>query len=135
MRSTRAAVAAVVAAAVLAGVGSAQQYTTKVVARDLDRPTGIAVSLAGRVYFTELPTPGVCGGNGGTNRVNVLNPRNGKVTNLTTGEPEPTNLAVNLFGDVYWTCKSAGVILSLNGGRGNAELVADELNQPSGMAA
>lgn len=126
-----------VAAALVTAVGSvsAQQYTTKVVARDLDRPTGVSVSLAGRVYFTELPTPGVGGANGGKNTVNVLNPGNGRIRNLTTGEPEPTNLATNLFGDVYWTCKSAGVILSLEGGRGDAKLVTGELNKPTGMAA
>lgn len=117
------------------GSASAQEFKTQVVARDLSRPTGISVSLTGRVYFTELPTPGVGGGNGGTNTVNVLNPNNGKVKNLTTGEPEPTNLAVNLFGDVYWTCKSAGVILSLEKGKGEAKLVTSELNKPSGMAA
>ncbi len=121
--------------AVTAGTASAQEYTTKVVARDLERPTGISVSLAGRVYFTELPTPGVGGGNGGRNTVNVLNPNTGRVRNLTTGEPEPTNLATNFFGDVYWTCKSAGVILSLDGGRGDPRLVAGDLDKPSGMAA
>ncbi len=126
-----------VAAAVVlvAGPVSAQEYTTKVVARDLNRPTGVAVSLSGKVYFTELPTPGKSGANGGTNTVNVLNPRSGKVTNLTTGEPEPTNLAVNFFGDVYWTCKSAGVILTLDSGKGAAQLVAGGLTKPSGMAA
>jgi hypothetical protein len=117
------------------GAASAQEFRTKVVARDLSRPTGIAVSFTGRVYFTELPTPGVGGADGGKNRVNVLNSRNGRVTNLTKGEPEPTNLATNLFGDVYWTCKSAGVILTLDGGKGDAKLVANELNKPSGVAA
>ena len=134
MRRVRFMPAAVLLAAVV-GSGSAQEYTTKVVARDLKRPTGIAVSLSGKVYFTELPTPGVSGPNGGTNTVNVLNPNSGKVKNLTTGEPEPTNLATNFFGDVYWTCKSAGVILSLEGGKGDAKLVTSELNKPSGMAA
>lgn len=134
MRYIHSAVAGAVLVAVV-GAASAQEFTTKVVARDLTRPTGIAVSLTGRVYFTELPTPGVGGGSGGTNTVNVLNPRNGRIANLTTGEPEPTNLAVNLFGDVYWTCKSAGVILSLDRGRGDPNLVTRELNQPSGMAA
>lgn len=134
MHRVRFMLAAVVAVAVV-GSGSAQEYTTKVVARDLSRPTGISVSLSGKVYFTELPTPGVGGGNGGTNTVNVLNPKNGKVKNLTTGEPEPTNLAVTLCGDVYWTCKSAGVILSLEGGKGDAKLVTNDLNKPTGLAA
>lgn len=134
MRVKRCTMAAVVLV-MAAGSATAQRYTTKVVARDLDRPTGISVSLGGRVYFTELPTPGVGGADGGKNRVNVLNPNNGRVRNLTTGEPEPTNLATNFFGDVYWTCKSAGVILTLDGGRGDAKLVIDKLDKPSGMAA
>jgi hypothetical protein len=124
-----------VAALGLSGAATADEYKTRVVAKNLKRPTGIAVNLSGQVYFTELPTPGVGGGAGGKNTVNVLNPKNGKVRNLTTGEPEPTNLAVNVFGDVYWTCKSAGVILSLERGRGDAELVAGGLDKPSGMAA
>ncbi len=116
------------------GVSFAQSFQTKVIARNLKRPTGISVGLNGRVYFTELPTPGVGGSAGGTNTVNVLLP-NGRIRNLTTGEPEPTNLATNFFGDVYWTCKSAGVILSLERGRGDAQLVTSGLTSPSGMAA
>jgi hypothetical protein len=113
----------------------ADEYTTQVVARNLQRPTGVAVSLNGQVYFTELPTPGVGGAAGGTNTVNILNPKNGKIRNLTTGEPEPTNLAVNICRDVYWTCKSAGVILSLEQGRGNPKLIASGLDKPTGIAA
>lgn len=119
----------------LSGFTLADDYKTKVVARNLKRPTGISVNLNGQVYFTELPTPGVGGGAGGTNTVNVLNPNNGRIRNLTTGEPEPTNLATNFFGDVYWTCKSAGVILSLERGRGDAKLVTGGLDKPSGIAA
>jgi len=119
----------------LSGVASAQEYKTKVVAKDLKRPTGVAVNLRGQVYFTELPTPGVGGGAGGKNTVNVLNPNNGRIRNLTTGEPEPSNLATNFFGDVYWTCKSAGVILSLERGRGDAQLVTSGLDNPNGMAS
>jgi hypothetical protein len=124
-----------VAALGLSGAAIADEYKTKVVAKNLKRPTGITVNLNGQVYFTELPTPGVGGGAGGKNTVNVLNPNNGRIRNLTTGEPEPTNLATNFFGDLYWTCKSAGVILSLDRGRGDAELVASGLDKPSGMAA
>lgn len=132
MRAIRWAMVTAVLAAV--GTASAQEYTTKVVARNLKRPTGVSVSLGGQVYFTELPTPGVGGAAGGTNRVNVLNPNSGKVRNLTTGEPEPTNLATDFFGGVYWTCKSAGVILEL-GRDGKAALVQPNLDKPSGMAA
>ncbi len=117
----------------LVGTVSAQQYTIKVVAKELKRPTGIAVSLGGSVYFTELPTPGVSGANGGTNTVNVLNPNNGKIRNLATGEPEPTNLATTFLGDVYWTCKSAGVILTLENKA--PKLVLKDLVKPTGIAA
>jgi hypothetical protein len=124
---------ALVVSCALAGTASGQQYTTKVVARDLKRPTGISVSLSGKVYFTELPTPGVGGAAGGTNTVNVLNPNNGKIRNLATGEPEPTNLATTFCGDVYWTCKSAGVILTLENGA--PKLVVGDLTKPTGIAA
>lgn len=124
-----------VAAIGLSGMATADEYKTKVIARNLARPTGLAVNLRGEVYFTELPTPGIGGGAGGMNTVNVLNPKNGRIRNLTTGEPEPTNLATNFFGDVYWTCKSAGVILSLERGRRDASLVLSGLDKPSGMAA
>jgi streptogramin lyase len=120
-------------AAVMTAPAQAQQYRTKVVAVDLDRPTGIAVSLDGTVFFTELPTPGVSGANGGRNTVSRLKPKNGNIKVVSTGEPEPTNLATTFFGDVYWTCKSAGVINELNG---NAVAnVTAGLNKPTGMAA
>jgi streptogramin lyase len=117
------------------GTASAQQFTTKVVATGLKRPTGISVSLSGKVYFTELPTPGVNGPNGGTNKVSVLTPGNGKIKVLATGEPEPTNLATTFCGDVYWTCKSAGVVVTLDGGKGDPKLVVKDLDKPTGMAA
>jgi hypothetical protein len=55
----------------------------------------------------------VAGPNGGVNRVSRLDIESGDIENITTGEPEPTNLAIGSDGDVYWTCKSAGVILRL----------------------
>lgn len=113
---------------------SAQTYRTSVIARDLERPTGITVSLFRQLYFTELPTPGVSGPNGGTNTVNQLR-ANRRVRVLTEGEPEPTNLSANLFGDIYWTCKSAGVILTLERRATEASLVVGGLNNPSGIAA
>jgi streptogramin lyase len=116
-----------------AGVAAAQTYTTKVVARNLQRPSGVSVTLGGGVYFTQLPTPGVGGSRGGENTVSLLNPRSGKVKLVSAGEPEPTNLATTFFGDVYWTCKSAGVILTLDGDE--PTLVTADLDQPSGMAA
>ena len=111
----------------------AAQYTLSVVARGLERPTGIAIQGSDELYFTELPTPGVAGPNGGRNRVSRLDLESGEIENITTGEPEPTNLAVASGGDVYWTCKSAGVILRMMD-EGGVSLFASNLNRPSGIS-
>ena len=111
----------------------APQYRISVVARGLERPTGIAIQGSDELYFTELPTPGVAGPNGGRNRVSRLDLESGEIENITTGEPEPTNLAVASGGDVYWTCKSAGVILRLMEDSG-VSLFASNLNKPSGIS-
>lgn len=108
------------------------QYRTSVVASGLQQPTGIAIRGSDELYFTELPTPGVAGPNGGRNRVSRLDLESGDIENITTGEPEPTNLAVASDGDVYWTCKSAGVILRLMEESG-VSLFASNLNRPSGI--
>ena len=107
-------------------------YRTSVVARGLQRPTGIAIRGSDELYFTELPTPGVPGPAGGRNRVSRLDLESGEIENITTGEPEPTNLAIASDGDVYWTCKSAGVILRLME-EGGVSLFASNLNRPSGI--
>lgn len=111
----------------------AAEYRFSVVARGLDRPTGIAIQGSDELYFTELPTPGVPGPAGGRNRVSRLDLDSGEIENITTGEPEPTNLAVASGGDVYWTCKSAGVILRLME-EGGVSLFASNLNRPSGIS-
>lgn len=108
------------------------QYKLTVVAKGLQRPTGIAVRGSDELYFTELPTPGVPGPAGGTNRVSRLDLESGEIENITTGEPEPTNLAVASDGDVYWTCRSAGVILRLMEDSG-VSLYASGLNKPTGI--
>ncbi len=111
----------------------APRYKLSVVARDLQKPTGIAIRGSDELYFTELPTPGVAGPNGGRNRVSRLDLESGEIENITTGEPEPTNLAIASDGDVYWTCKSAGVILRLMEDSG-VSLFASNLNKPSGIS-
>ena len=111
---------------------AAPRYRMSVVASGLQRPTGIAVRGSDDIYFTELPTPGVPGPAGGTNRVSRLDVGTGEIENITTGEPEPTNLAVASDGDVYWTCKSAGVILRLME-HGGVSLFASGLRAPSGI--
>ncbi|HEV8231411.1 MAG TPA: hypothetical protein VGQ75_03625, partial [Thermoanaerobaculia bacterium] len=90
---------------------SAQEYETKVVVSGLVRPTGITVQGSQTLYFTQLPTPGVPGTMGGTNTVNKIVLGAGGIETLTMGEPEPTHLALAPDGTLYWTCKSAGVIL------------------------
>jgi hypothetical protein len=110
----------------------APRFRTSVIASGLERPTGIAIRGSDELYFTELPTPGVPGPAGGTNRVSRLDIGTGEIEVITTGEPEPTNLAVAAGGDVYWTCRSAGVILRLME-YGGVSLFASGLNTPSGI--
>ena len=69
-------------------------------------PFGLAL------YFTEVPTPGVSGANGGKNKVSVLKLSTGAVTVIDEGDPDPVDVTVAPFGStVYWTCRSAGVIV------------------------
>lgn len=83
-----------------------------VVESDLESPMGLDIDLYGRLYWTEVPTPGVSGANGGRNRVVRYTPRTDKTVVINSGDPEPYDVTVSPFGDeVYWTCRSAGVIL------------------------
>jgi DNA-binding beta-propeller fold protein YncE len=111
-----------------------QEYQTQVVVRGLERPTGIVAQGSGTLYITQLPTPRVGGGMGGRNTVDQINLGSGAIVNLTLGEPEPTNLALDKHGNLYWTCKSAGVILE-HSRRGEVSLFLGGLAQPSGIAA
>jgi len=97
----------------------------------LSKPSGIAVDRWGLVYFTQVPTPGVNGPNGGANTVNVSDGVHVEV--LTFGEPEPTDITVSRNGTTYWTCKSAGVILCRNA-EGTVNLLLKDLNKPTGIA-
>lgn len=107
----------------------ADSYRFSVVARNLDRPVGIAVEGSETVYFTEVPDPGV---GGGANGVSSLDLDTGVVTRLNSGEPEPTNIALDRDGDLYWTCKSAGVVLRL--AEGAVAPFATGLEEPSGIS-
>ena len=111
----------------------AQHYETRVVVTGLTRPTGIVSGGNRTLYITQLPTPGVPGPMGGENTVDRIKLGSGQIVNLTTGEPEPTNLALSKKGELYWTCKSAGVILERNR-KGNVSLFLGGLSQPSGIA-
>jgi len=97
----------------------------------LAKPTGITALANGDIAFTQVPTPGVNGMNGGMNRVDLFT--GGSVMNITMGEPEPTDIVASRSGDLYWTCKSAGVILHRNPA-GMVEVVLRGLNKPTGIA-
>ena len=85
--------------------------TTTVIARDLKKPYGLATDYLGNLYFTEVPTPGVSGANGGKNKVSKLTLKTGKITVVDAGDPDPIDVAAHPDGTVYWTCRSAGVIV------------------------
>lgn len=116
----------------------AADYSTRVVAAGLDRPSGIVAITSRLLAITQLPTPGVPGTAGGENTVDLVfvgsKPERVRVWNLTTGEPEPTNLALDRRWNLYWTCKSAGVILERNVIHGETSLFLGGLEQPSGIA-
>ncbi len=115
---------------------SLADYDTKVIKSGLARPTGITVSGSGQgviVYFSQLPTPGVSGANGGSNSVDAFIPSLNFMTNLHMGEPEPRNLAIGVDGSLYWTCKSAGVILERKRNGMTAPLLTN-LAKPNGVA-
>ena len=110
---------------------AAQRFRFEVVANNLDRPLGIAVDGSEDLYFTEVPNPGVPDAG---NRVSHLDLVRGRITRISMGEPEPTHLAVARNGDVYWTCKSAGVILRRVEESGLREVFATGLAAPSGIS-
>ncbi len=113
----------------------AQGYRAEVVVSDLERPTGILVEGQGirqTLYITQIPTPGVPGSMGGTNSVIAVRYRTGDIQTLSMGEPEPVNIAAGQ-GRLFWTCKSAGVILGLTPG-GSPMPVLTGLDDPSGIA-
>ena len=116
-----------------AATASAQSYQFRVVASGLHRPTGIAAQGNSTLYFTEVPTPGVNGMHGGSNTVNELNLRANHITTLHMGEPEPVNLTVGRDDTLYWTCKSAGVILKQDED-GVTSVFLRGLNKPSGVS-
>ena len=93
-------------------VRSAKDGMVRVLLSGLKKPTGITIDRQGRnLYYTEVPTPGVSGANGGMNRVVKYDLKKAQMTVIHAGDPEPTDVAVASNGNVYWTCSSAGVIV------------------------
>jgi DNA-binding beta-propeller fold protein YncE len=119
-------------AGIHAKAGESSQYQTQVIAEGLMSPIGVAVNASGDLFFTQVPTPGVPGSMGGMNSVDRRDAVTGQITNISMGEPEPTNIDVTRQGELFWTCKSAGVILKYSGGV--TSLVVSGLDEPSGIA-
>jgi DNA-binding beta-propeller fold protein YncE len=115
---------------ILGGGASAEEYRFRLVASGLSRPVGIAVEGSDTLYFTEVPTPGMAGG---ANAVSKLDLETNDVTTLHMGEPEPINIALDRDDNVYWTCRSAGVILAQDEDGVTQTLLAD-LARPTGIA-
>ena len=105
---------------------------TTVLLKDLAKPSGITVDRCGTVYYTLVPTLGIPGAAGGMNSVNFA--IGNQTYPLHMGEPEPTDIVVSRDGDLYWTCKSAGVILTRSGSTGELSPLLDELDKPTGIA-
>lgn len=110
---------------------TAEDYRLRVVASGLSRPVGIAVEDSDTLYFTRVPTPGVAGG---ANSVSKLDLETGALIVLHQGEPEPTNIALDRDGNIYWTCKSAGVILEQDEEAGVTRTFLAGLAKPTGIA-
>jgi hypothetical protein len=126
-----------IAASLLVASQAQAQYETRVVAKGLKMPTGIAVKGFGvntSLIFSEVPTPGVSGGNGGMNGIFQLDMWNNKKSTLNMGEPEPLNLTLAPNGSIYWTCRTAGVILERNK-MGAISVLMNNLLKPTGITA
>ena len=130
VRSSAMIVAALLLGSSATGLADPPRYQFSVVASGLERPVGITVDGSETVYFTVIPTPGVAGG---ANGVAKLDLETGQITMLHVGEPEPTHIAIDRQGDLYWTCKSAGVILNQTE-EGTTSTFLDGLEQPSGIS-
>jgi len=90
------------------GHAARPEFKTRVIAQGLNVPRGIVAGPCNEIYFTEVPTPGVPMGNNG---VKMLNLRSGTITPLNMGEPEPIDITIDEDGTLFWTCRTAGVIL------------------------
>lgn len=97
--------------AVSTSIASAREFETEIIAEGLASPTAISMSGSRSLFYSEVPTPGVPGTEGGENTVMKLDLRRGSTTTISEGEPYPINIAVDRRGNAYWTCKTAGVIL------------------------
>ncbi len=90
----------------------------RVLASGLESPRGIAIDPEGRsLFYTEVPTPGVAGAAGGSNRVSVLDLRTLSRTVIDSGDPEPAGIAVAPDGSIFFTSASRGAIVQASARR------------------
>ena len=90
--------------------------TLEIVLAGLDRPQGLALDEdRDRLYFTEVPTPGLTGSGGGRNTVNALDLATRARTVLHRGDSEPADVAVSPSGRVFWTSTRTGQVFEANG--------------------
>jgi len=111
---------------------TANGTSNKLVKNGLDNPVGLSVTDAGTVYFTQVPTPGVPGSKNGRNTVSVL--QGTAVVDLSKGEPEPVDVVADSKGNLYWTCRTAGVILRRDAATQQKVKVFSNLRRPTGIA-
>lgn len=104
-------------------------------ATGLTNPTGVASSPSGELYITQVPTPGVPGSMGGGNTVDMLGAMGMAPVTISAGQPEPADVVVDLNGNGYWTCRTAGVILRKDGATGAISMLLKGLQRPTGIAA
>lgn len=129
-------------ASAFASAPKLRAFDIEIVASELNQPTGIATNSFRTLYYSEVPDPGVFGAG---NTVKRLDLRSGESTLISEGEPYPIHIALDRRSNVYWTCKTAGVILKYDRYRKtrapylpkdfNPETTSDEdrLMSPSGL--
>ena len=78
--------------------GNLKMPSLRVAVPDASQSTGIRFDPAGGVeQFSAI--------------VQSLKAKNKNVVVVSAGDPNPANISTDLYGNVYWTCESAGVIV------------------------
>ncbi len=118
-------------------------FNIEIIAEGLNNPTAIATNSSRSLYYSEVPEPGEPGGE---NTVKRFDLRSKNSTLISQGEPYPINIALDRRGNVYWTCRTAGVILKYSRYGGtkapfypvgfdpDVTLLEDRLMKPSGIS-
>ncbi|MGA7991992.1 MAG: CHRD domain-containing protein [Thermoanaerobaculia bacterium] len=89
----------------------------EILLQGLDNPNAIAIDeAAGKLYFTEVPTPGRSADQGGRNTVNALDLGSRTRTVLHKGDSDPAGVAVAGDGSLYWTSARQGLVYRVTAG-------------------